>query len=128
MSAHFWNIGEAIELCIKIESLCPEFGCHVALTGGTLYKEGDRKDCDLLFYRIRQVAEINLDGLFNCLDSIGVVKKSGFGWCYKAVFNGKNVDMFFPECKCGDYERYDPNDLTHLSIANDMNLDNLLSI
>lgn len=39
-----WTQAEAIALCRKIEDVCPAFGCHVALTGGVLYKLGERKD------------------------------------------------------------------------------------
>lgn len=92
-----WTQAEAIELCVKIEAICPKFGCHVALTGGLLYREGPRKDLDILFYRIRQVERIDIDGLFGALDGIGLVEHSGFGWCHKATFNGKSVDCFFPE-------------------------------
>lgn len=102
-----WTQSEAIELCRKVESICPMFGCHVALTGGLLYKDGDRKDCDLLFYRIRQAREIDLAGLWDALRSIGLNKKSGFGWCYKAEFNGKHVDCFMPEEQGGEYELAD---------------------
>jgi hypothetical protein len=119
-----WTQQEAIELCKKVESICPHFGCHVALTGGLLYKEGDRKDCDLLFYRIRQVEEIDKTGLFTALLAVGVIQYKGFGWCHKAVcvadgvpFNlaeAKNyraIDMFFPEEDGGDpYPETDPND------------------
>src|ERR1035437_5571090 len=56
-----WTQTEAIELCVKVEAICPKYGCHVALTGGLLYKQGKRKDCDLLFYRIRQVEQIDFD-------------------------------------------------------------------
>jgi hypothetical protein len=98
-----WSRIEAINLCILIESVCPAFGCHVALTGGSLYKQGDRKDCDILFYRIRQVPAIDEDGLFAALAEIGIVWKSGFGWCHKAEYQGKAIDMFFPEEQGGEY-------------------------
>lgn len=97
-----WTHQEAIDLCIAVEAVCPQFGCHVALTGGLLYKTGARKDCDLLFYRIRQVKEINLDALFTALEEIGLVEESGFGWCFKATYRGKPVDIFFPEEQGGD--------------------------
>lgn len=45
----FWTQAEAIALCREIEQICPRFGCHVALTGGCLYKDGPRKDADLLY-------------------------------------------------------------------------------
>ena len=103
MISKAWTQVEAVDLCTKIEVVCPLFGCHVALTGGTLYKQGPRKDCDLLFYRIRQVKRIDLDGLWKALRDIGLNKMSGHGWCYKAVYKGKNVDCFFPEEQEGEY-------------------------
>lgn len=45
-----WTQSEAIDFCKKIEAICIKYGCHVALTGGTLYGDGPRKDCDILFY------------------------------------------------------------------------------
>jgi hypothetical protein len=102
-----WTQQEAVDLCRKIEAICPEFGCHVALTGGTLYKDGPRKDLDILFYRIRQRDTIDTDGLFSIMRTIGVDRIKGFGWCHKAKFKGRNIDMFFPENQNGDYQRQD---------------------
>jgi hypothetical protein len=99
-----WTQPEAVEMCRAIEAVCPPFGCHVALTGGLLYKDGPRKDCDVLFYRIRQIEAIDVDGLFAGLEAIGLAKVSGFGWCHKAEWRGKPVDCFFPENDGGDYE------------------------
>lgn len=93
----------AIILCKKIEAICPQFGCHVALTGGCLYKEGSRKDCDILFYRIRQVKEIDMKGLFAALTTIGVHDANGFGFVYKAKYGSCTIDMFFPEEQSGEY-------------------------
>ncbi|MFA5875231.1 MAG: hypothetical protein WC901_00890 [Candidatus Margulisiibacteriota bacterium] len=98
-----WNQKEAIELCAEIEKICPLYGCHVALTGGCLYKYGERKDLDILFYRIRQVPSIDYDGLFKELSFIGVHRISGFGWCYKAEYKNKKIDCFFPEEVNGEY-------------------------
>jgi len=100
-----WTQEQAIDICRHIENICPTYGCHVALTGGTLYKDGERKDLDILFYRIRQVEQIDIDGLFTALSKIGIYKRSGFGWCYKASFMAeKNIDCFFPEEQDGEYE------------------------
>ena len=104
-----WTQPEAIALCVSVEGICPAYGCHVALTGGLLYKNGNRKDCDLLFYRIRQRSEIDMDGLWSALDEIGLVKLSGFGWCYKAKFKGKSVDCFFPEEQQDGDSEYTPS-------------------
>lgn len=93
-----WTQEQGIELCRKIEAICPEYGCHVALTGGLLYKDGPRKDCDLLFYRIRQEAEIDKEGLFLALENLGIVYPKGHGWCHKTSLNdGRKLDLFFPE-------------------------------
>lgn len=106
-----WELGEAIGLCAEIEARCSEFGCHVALTGGVLYKEGPRKDLDLLFYRIRQVPQIDVDGLLAFLGTLGFTPASGFGFCFKTSFCGRNVDLFFPESIGGTYdEEIDPQD------------------
>lgn len=92
-----WTQADAIALCVEVEKICPAFGCHVALTGGTLYRVGERKDVDILFYRIRQVNEVDVDGLFAALEAIGIHKTEGFGWCVKAAYQGKNIDCFFPD-------------------------------
>lgn len=98
-----WTQQEAIELCKQVEAICPKFGCHVALTGGLLYKDGERKDCDLLIYRIRQTSIISYDGLWEALKTIGLHMIRGYGWCYKCEFNGKPVDVFDPEEMGGEY-------------------------
>lgn len=106
-----WVRDEGLALCRAIEAICPAFGCHVALTGGLLYRDGPRKDCDLLFYRIRQSPAIDEEGLFAALALIGVNKTSGFGWCHKAEYQGKPIDCFFPEEQGGEYVRAEPDDL-----------------
>jgi hypothetical protein len=92
-----WTLADAADLCRRVEAVCPAFGCHVALTGGVLYKDGGRKDLDLLFYRVRQASTIDRKGLFSALKAFGLIKQSGWGWCYKATYMGKRVDMFFPD-------------------------------
>lgn len=97
-----WTQSQAVELCRAIEAICPEYGCHVALTGGCLYRDGERKDLDILFYRVRQTPAIDTDGLFAALAEIGVQKTKGFGWCHKATFEGRSIDCFFSE-EDGEY-------------------------
>lgn len=102
----FWTQGEALELCRVLERIAPEHGAHIGLTGGLLYKSGPRKDCDIIIYRIRQVEEIDTDGLFAAFANAGVEKVSGFGWCHKATYRGKKIDFFFPE-EVGEYPDFD---------------------
>lgn len=100
---NWWNLNEALGLCFDIEKVCPKYGCHVALTGGLLYKGGIRKDCDLIFYRHRQTEEIDVAGLFPALqEACGLTLSeeragSSVEWCRKAIWRGKAVDCLFPE-------------------------------
>lgn len=94
-----WTTEEAIDFCRKLEAIAPEYGCHVALTGGCLYKDGPRKDLDILFYRIRQVDEIDLKCLFAALKGFGITLTTNHGWVQKAIYGDKNIDFFFPEYK-----------------------------
>lgn len=80
-----------------IEDVAPLYGCHVALTGGTLYKHGPRKDVDIMFYRIRQVEQIDEAGLFGALGRLGVLRTTDHGWLTKATYLDLPVDLFFPE-------------------------------
>ncbi len=99
-----WVQEPAIMLCCAVEAIAPQFGCHVALTGGLLYKEGARKDCDLLFYRIRQVDKIDVAGLFRALAAIGIERITNSDvFCVKARHPFGGIDCFFPEVSSGDY-------------------------
>lgn len=107
-----WTQAEAIALCRELEAICPAFGCHVALTGGLLYKDGERKDCDIVFYRIREVDEIDVDKLFHALAAIGITidpdcDADEYGdemWCVKTWCRGRPLDIFFPEVGNGACE------------------------
>lgn len=103
-----WTQAQAIELCRKIEAFAPRYGCHVALTGGTLYHFGERKDADILFYRIRQVEEIDVDGLMAALTGIGVTPGNDHGWCFKATYQSRAIDFFFPERPGSEYPGRNP--------------------
>lgn len=93
-----WNQEDVLELCRMIEAVAPQYGCHVALTGGALYKDGPRKDADIMLYRIRQVPQIQETELFAALVlNLGIVMGDRYGWVQKATLNGKDIDFFFPE-------------------------------
>lgn len=87
-----------------------DLGCLPSLWGArradwrAVIQQGPRKDCDILFYRIRQRDSIDLDGLWEALRAIGVERTRGWGWCHKATWNGKAIDMFFPENDGGEYK------------------------
>lgn len=102
MNETTWTLEQAVALCIQIEEICPKYGCHVGLTGGTLYKPGERKDLDIIFYRIRQIERIDLEGLWTALQNAGIEEVGGYSWLHKATYKGKNIDIFFPEEVEGD--------------------------
>lgn len=101
-----WHITDAIDFCRMLEPICPEFGCHIALTGGCLYKKGFRKDLDIIIYRIRQSDFINWDGLLGKMGEMGIMQLSDAGnWCFKAEYEGKKIDFLCPE-EIGNEEDY----------------------
>ena len=101
-----WSQEEAIALCRALESFAPEFGAHVALTGGCLYRDGERKDVDILVYRIRQIERIDWAGFFDqCASQIGIIFHNDYGWCKKASLADKRIDFFDAESD-GEYGAY----------------------
>lgn len=93
-----WYQKDAIDLCVWLESIAPQFGYHVALTGGCLYSEDvGRKDLDIVFYSIRQNDNPDRKGLVVALEALAFGNMHKFGWMYKANYKGKSIDFFFPE-------------------------------
>ena len=92
-----WTQAQAITLCGQLEAVAPQFGCHVALTGGTLYKIGVRKDVDIVIYRIRQADRIDIVGLMTAFKTLGVEHVHDYGFCYKASYEGRLIDFLFPD-------------------------------
>jgi hypothetical protein len=93
----FWTQAQAIALCWQIEQIAPAHGLHVALTGGTLYKAGERKDVDIMLYRIRQVDKPDWAGLWEALARIGIERTTRHGWVQKALYRDMAIDFFNPE-------------------------------
>lgn len=108
MTAAKWNTQDAIAFCRLLESFAPEFGAHVALTGGCLYRDGQRKDVDILVYRIRQADRIDWRGFFERAATFGCHAGNDYGWNKKAFYLGKDVDFFDAEDD-GEYGSYSPD-------------------
>lgn len=104
MSDPTWNQTDAIAFARLLETVAPAFGCHICLTGGCLYRDGERKDCDILIYRIRQAESIDLGGLLSKFSEMGMIIYRGFGFCYKCEWDGKPVDLLIPEEIGNDYQ------------------------
>jgi hypothetical protein len=91
-----WTLQQAVELATEVESICPNYGFHVGLTGGCLYKGGERKDCDLVFYRIRQDKNPDYPGLFVALKThCGFQMVKDFGFVVK-FWKHSSIDCLFP--------------------------------
>ena len=89
---------DGIELCkILYDKLSP-LGFYPALTGGLIYKDGSRKDIDIVIFRNRQKHEtFETAQLFSELADVGVMITNTFGFVTKAEWNGFVVDLFNPE-------------------------------
>ncbi|UKL14832.1 hypothetical protein [Erwinia phage Gungnir39] len=96
---------EGILICRSLYRSLSEHGFFVALTGGLLYKDGDRKDCDIVIYRHRQNVELfELRDIHDLLVSAGLVDIRHFGFVTKARMFGYDIDLFNPESKNGTNE------------------------
>ena len=92
------NQQKAIELCIELyEHLSPK-GFFPALTGGQLYKDGNRKDIDIVIYRHRQMEHgFEIKDIEPFLIETGLYEFKHFGFVTKAKWKGLSVDLFNPE-------------------------------
>lgn len=114
-----YYLADGVAICKMVEPVCAKHGFHVALTGGTLYGEGGRKDIDIVFYRIREVAQpdveaMNLDLNFKC----HMKMTENFGFCKKYIIGGViPVDALFPEDWTGGYDSLD-----HMKVEKEVKL------
>ena len=100
-----FTLEDGVALCKEIEPIVEVHGFHVALTGGTLYGEGGRKDIDLVFYRIRQCKNPDLVELNKALEAgLDMVLEEDYGFCKKYSIHGCiPLDVLFPEDWMGEY-------------------------
>ena len=100
-----WTQEEGINLARAIEALAPQAGAHIGLTGGLLYKDGPRKDLDIVVYRIRQAPEIHREKFFRLLRiACGIKVTQDYGFVVKATQDDRVIDFLFPDYVDGTYE------------------------
>ena len=90
----------AVELCTEIYNKTAIRGWYPALTGGTLYKEGERKDIDIAFYTNRQRAPTKLQLIQELVLIPGFTFERVMpNWIWKGHYHDNRipVDLFFPE-------------------------------
>ena len=93
---------QGMALCKILYENLKGLGIFPALTGGLLYKEGFRKDIDIVLYRHRQDVqsfETNQDDIKQALLKSGVEITGFYGFVTKAKWKGIVVDLFNPETK-----------------------------
>ena len=97
------NKTDAEKLCRKMyDELSPK-GYYPALTGGLLYKDGTRKDIDVVIFRNRQKHRtFEMLDVKNELEDMGFYNVICYGFVTKAMYDGLVVDLFNPESLMGD--------------------------
>lgn len=108
-----WSQQDTIALCTALEPVAATLRCHVALTGGLLYKDGPRKDCDVVVYfeghkkAIEPSETFATETFATCVDraallnafwnSCGLQPMNQYSRVVKCLYQGKPVDLIFPE-------------------------------
>ncbi len=115
-----WVLEDALQLARKIEEIAPAYGYHVALTGGLLYKDGARKDCDLVMYRDGN-NKYDLQSLMAHLGTIVnfAVQPNIINRVHKGTWDGKPVDIFLSE-NDGPYARDEQTEVSITSIPTEL--------
>lgn len=93
---------QGIELCKIIYEKLSVKGYFPALTGGLIYKEGNRKDIDIVIYRNREMPSFEISDIHGLLVDCGLKDLKHFGFVTKADWNGVVVDLFNPESVSSD--------------------------
>jgi len=97
---------QALHIAKHLEEGLPDT-LHVGLTGGVLYKEGERKDIDFVVYSHKCFNQIDTNDLAEKLRTLGFTYVTNYGRVIKSVFTTENkeidVDIIVPESKSGEY-------------------------
>lgn len=102
-----YTIEDAQRICTKLYEPLRAIGVFIGVTGGSLYKEGPRKDIDLLVYLNTSHADIETTDIEDMpMRIIDVISKAAdvneytteyFGYVTKTFIDGIPVDILFPE-------------------------------
>lgn len=110
-----WTLQDGVALCTLIQDLpSQKFHCHPALTGGLLYKQPPRKDCDIVIYQRGDTGgerqPIDWPGLWAALQEIDLLLIHDHGYVKKCTYKGRTVDIFDPTQDGGEYpDKTDPD-------------------
>ena len=87
---------KAVELCKMLYKELGPLGLFPALTGGCVYKEGPRKDIDIVLYCHREKPLTTLP-ISHLAGLDGLTISGYYGFVTKAYYKGESVDIMFPE-------------------------------
>lgn len=92
-------------ICTILYEVLAPVKVYPALTGGCLYKDGPRKDMDIVLYRDRSVKydPLMMNKVAIVLQPLGFSHFEFFGWCTKCKYKGYSIDLFDPEAEDGEY-------------------------
>ena len=100
------GLEKAVQIAKILEKGLPD-RMHIGLTGGTLYKEGERKDIDFVIYSHKCYEQIDTNKLQSKLVSLGLLDVVNYGRVIKGRMSINeeivNLDFIVPESKTGEY-------------------------
>ena len=107
------SLDNAVKICrVLHEALNGEY--FPALTGGCLYKDGERKDVDIVIYRNRECSHFEISDIEDILAIVGFTDFVHHGFVTKCKFGMTDVDLFNPESSSDDnYE----SDVSRIQVA-----------
>ena len=92
------SLDDGLKVCRELWSALVPKGYFPALTGGLVYKDGLRKDIDIVIYRHRQAhSSFEISDIEKELESLGFKNIVHYGFVTKAEYDGFTVDLFNPE-------------------------------
>jgi hypothetical protein len=105
-----WTQAQGLALVKAMYAFLQDDACpyYPALTGGLAYKDGPRKDCDIVIYHNRQHAlRRKADVIADLKHMPGLKLVRDHGFVTKWTYGGKGVDIMFPEWYVSGHDDYD---------------------
>ncbi len=100
MTEQAWTLDRARELCKLVEPAVLDAGAHIALTGGVLYKDGPRKDCDIVVYRHGgREKPIDRVMLMRRLKKLKMLPVRTDGRVWKFLYDDRQVDFLIHDAQ-----------------------------
>ena len=101
------QLEKAVDACKVIFNAISSSGFYPALTGGSLYRDGPRKDVDIVIFRNRQnVDSFEISDIEQHLAEVGFSEFSHFGFVTKCKYKDLKIDLFNPETSIDFSDEY----------------------